>query len=101
MYCYGVFTLYFISCSFAVLEKNVEDCQQSYLSLHMAAHGHGGNNITAFLLLLVLLDLDGCHHLGGMARPQAVRHLGQLLQVGQLSTGEAHLDGHDGGEAGC
>ena len=37
MYRHGVFTLYFISRSFAIREKNVGDCQQSYLCLHMAA----------------------------------------------------------------
>ena len=40
---------------------------------------HGSDDITA-----VLLNLDGYHRLGGVAQPQAVCHLGQLLQVGQL-----------------
>ena len=45
---------------------------------------HGSDDITAVLLMLVLLNLDGYHRLGGVAQPQAVCHLGQLLQVGQL-----------------
>ena len=54
---------------------------------------HSSDDITAVLLLLVLLNLDGRHCLGGVAQPQAVCPLGQLLQVGQLHTGQVHMDG--------
>ena len=64
------------------------------LGLALLLGHHGGEDITVILLLLVLLNLDGHHHLGGMAQPQVVHHLGQLLQVGQPSTGQVHLNGH-------
>ena len=64
----------------------------SLLPLELLLVRDGGHHVAVVVFRLELLY--GSHRRGAVALPQSVGHLGQLLDVGQLRTGQVGLYGH-------